>query len=460
MRRVREAGKTRRIALQSLKPWLILGLQATCVDVEHKKRGRPRLRDEGASRTDQPSMAVAPGVAPAVAPVGRGHRRTDSYQRQLRSRTRGENQGLLQLQEPLAAQSSHAPAVQRPVEVSEGYFTSRPDLSSGPGDMIAFLNLDLQILKCNEPFRQFFSGSGDPRGRLLAEFVDRRQENQVQRLQNELREERSRREPTYLPSIFPDQHEQQAVQALNDTDIDRITQGYDERRESWTYVLSDGRAEQLSSRVSLARTTIYFAVIILRRIAQPSAVQRSAFGLPSMELPAPPAISPRAFGYPPPGPASPYGVPSAPASPFASFQNLGMTLPPSTGAIPSPYVPPSRPETSYFQRLAPYSGPTTDLPLTSLPPTSGPRPTTSEALTSPRVGRRHRPQSIHLPPGAPAGSAPTTPLEGVFSRTTAERGEPSHTRIPRGREEEEESSERSPRKRRATGMNIKDVLER
>jgi len=410
-------------------------------------------------------MTVAPGVAPAVAPASRGHRRADSYQRQLRSRTRGESQGMLQLQEPLAAFPSQAPAVQRPSEVSVGYFASRPDLGSASGDMMAFLNLDLQILKCNEAFRQMFAAGGDPRGRPLSDFIDRRHESQVQRLQNELREERSRRDPTYLPSIFPDIPEQQAVQALQDTDVNRITQGFDERRESWTYVLSDGRAEQLLSRVSLARTTIYFAVIILRRVSQPPQAQRSAFGPTSIELPAPhpaapSAISPRSFAFLPPGPASPYGVPSAPASPFASFQTLGMTLPPNTSSMTSPYAPPSRSDQSYFQRLAPYGVPTGELPPTSQPPTSRPRSTTLEALTSPRTGRRQRPQSLYFHPRAPAGSAPTTPLGAAFSQSVTEQGEPSSSRTPGGTEEEEDTSEGSPRKRRRTGMNIKDVLGR
>ena len=433
--------------------------------MEHKKRGRPRLRDESGARTDQPSMTVAPGVAPAATPVGRGHHRADSYQRQLRSRTRGESQGTLQLQEPLTAFSSQAPAVQRPGEVSVGYFASRSDLGSASGEMMAFLNLDLQILKCNEAFRQMFGAGGDPRGRRLSDFIDIRHESQVQRLQNELREERSRRDPTYLPSIFPDRQEQQAVQALHDTDVDRITQGFDERRESWTYVLSDGRPEQLYSRVSLARTTIYFAVIILRRIAQPSPAQRSAFGPTSIELPAPlpvapSAISPRGFGFHPPGPASPYGGPSAPASPFASFQTLGMTLPPNTGSMTSLYAPPSRSDPSYFPRLAPYGAPTTELPLTSQPPTSRPRSTTMEALTSPRAGRRQRPQSLYFHPRGPAGSAPTTPLGAAFSQSVTEHGELSSSRTPGGPEEEEDTSEESARKRRRTGMNIKDVLGR
>lgn len=406
-------------------------------------------------------MTVAPEAGPVGAPAGRGHRRTDSYQRQLRSRTRGQSQGMLQLQQPLTAVPGPSTIMQRPGDVSEGYFPARAGLGPGPPEMVAFLNLDLQILKCNEAFRQQFGAGSDPRGRLLSDFIDRIHEGQVQRLQNELRDERSRREPTFLPAIFPDQQEQQAVQNLDENDVERVTQGYDERPESWTYVLPDGRREQLLSRISLARTTIYFAVIVLRRIAQPSPLQRSAFGQPTtIELPAPvptvpSAISPRTFQFQPPGPPSPFGPPSAPDSPFATFQALGTSLPPATGPIHSPYAAPSRSEPSYFQRYAPYPPP--EIQLTSQP-FARPRSTTLEALASPRTGRR-RPQSLQVYPRAPVGSAPTTPLGGGFGQQPPmETGEPSYTRAPSREEEEEDTPEESARKRRRTGMDIKDVL--
>lgn len=444
---------------------LTLRRQATCIDVEHKKRGRPRLRDDGAGRMDQPSMTVAPEVGPAVAPAGRGHRRTDSYPRQLRSRTRGQSQSMLQLQQPLTPITGPLTAAQRPGEVTEGFFPARSDPTQRPAEMVAFLNLNLQILKCNEAFRQLFGPGADPRGRLLSDFIDRRHESQVQRLQNELRDERSRREPTYLPSIFPDRQEQQAVQSLDENDVERITQGFDARPESWTYVLPDGRREQLVSRVSLARTSIYFAVIVLRRIAQPSPVQRSAFGRPtSIELPAPiptvpSAISPR-FTFQPPAPLSPFGAPSTPASPFSSFQNLGTTLPPGQAPIHSPYAAPSRSDLTYFQRFPPYGPHPSDIPPTSQPSTSRPRSTTLEALTSPRGGRR-RPQSLQVYARPPVGSAPTTPLGGAFSQPAMEQGESSSTRTPERRQlEEEDTPEESARKRRRTGMDIKDVLEK
>lgn len=411
-------------------------------------------------------MTVAPEVGPVVAPAGRGHRRTESYQRQLRSRTRGQSQGMLQLQQPLTPMAGPSTAVQRPGEVTEGFFPARSEPTQGPAEMVAFLNLDLQILKCNEAFRQLFGLGADPRGRLLSDFIDRRHESEVHRLQNGLREERSRREPTYLPSIFPDQQEQQAVQTLDENDVERITQGFDERREFWTYVLPDGRRQQLLSRVSLARTSIYFAVIVLRRIAQPSPIQRTAFGRPtSIELPAPvptvpSAISPRGFAFQPPAPLSPFGPPSTPASPFSSFHALGTTLPPATGTIHSPYAASSRSDPPYFQRFPPYGPPPSDVPPSSQPSTSRPRSTTLEALISPRTSRR-RPQSLQVYPRPPAGSAPTTPLGGAFSRPAMEQGEPSSSRTPeRRRHEEEDTPEESARKRRRTGMDIKDVLEK
>ena len=213
--------------------------------MEHKKRGRPRLRDERETRQDQLSLATASEAGPSALGTSiRGYRRSDSYQRQLRSQTREQTQTILQLQQHLTAGADPSSSTPRPGEVTEGFYPARSEPATGPLAIIAFLNLDLQILRCNEAFALLFGGGTDPSGRLLSDYIDRRYEAAVQRLQNELREERSRREPTFLPGIFPDQ-EQQAVQSIDYNDVDRITQGYDERHESWQFVLPDGRREQL-----------------------------------------------------------------------------------------------------------------------------------------------------------------------------------------------------------------------
>ena len=393
----------------------------------------------------------------------RGYRRSDSYQRQLRSQTREQSQSILQLQQPLTAGAGPSSSTPRPGEVTEGFYPARSEPATGPPAIIAFLNLDLQILRCNEAFALLFGGGTDPSGRLLSYYIDRQHEAAVQRLQNALREERSRREPTFLPGIFPDQ-EQQAVQSIDYNDIDRITQGYDERHESWQFVLPDGRREQLTSRISLARTSIYFAVIIMHRVAQPSTAQRTPFARPtSIELPAPvptvpSSISPRAFTFQQPGPSSPF-APSSPTSPFATFPTLGTTLPPSAGSITSPYASgtPSRPETSYFGRASQHPPMPTELTPTSQPSTSRPRSTTMETHNAPR--EPHRPQSLQVYQRHPIGSAPTTPLGSQFERGPTSQAEASTAQTPE-RREEAESPEESARKRRRTGMDIKDVLEK
>lgn len=409
-------------------------------------------------------MAASSEAGPsALGTAIRAHRRSDAYQRQLRSQTREQGQNILQLQQPLMASAGPSSSAPRPGEVTEGFYPARSEPSTDRPAIIAFLNLDLQILRCNEAFALFFGGGNNPRGRLLSDFIDRRHEAAVQRLQNELREERSRREPTFLPSIFPD-HEQQAVQSIDYGDVDRITQGYDERHESWQFVLPDGRREQLMSRISLARTSIYFAVIIMHRITQPSPSQGTAFARPtSLELPAPvptvpSSISPRAFTFHQTGPPSPF-APSSPASPFASFQTMGTTLPPSTGSITSTYPAgtPSRSETSYFGRSSQHHLMSTELTPTSQPSTSRSRSTTMEAHTSPR--ERRRPQSLQVYPRHPIGSAPTTPLGSQFERRPTSQAEASSTQTPE-RREEVESPEESARKRRRTGMDIKDVLDK
>ncbi|KAL1644680.1 hypothetical protein SLS58_004141 [Diplodia intermedia] len=89
---------------------------------------------------------------------------------------------------------------------------------------MALLNLDLHIIKTNQAFNVLF-GRSDLSGRALSELVETHHAETVYRLRSELREERDQREPSYMPPIFGPR-EQEAVQGIEEEDLDRISQGY------------------------------------------------------------------------------------------------------------------------------------------------------------------------------------------------------------------------------------------
>ncbi|KAF2401326.1 hypothetical protein EJ06DRAFT_387423 [Trichodelitschia bisporula] len=198
------------------------GKQATCIDVEHKKRGRPRLRDD----RDRPEVrAQSTSQAPhsIQAPTtGLGHRRAEPF-RILRSHdSEDRERGGLPAGVPQMAYSSRSYAqLEPPIGEAGSYYTQGLETSSPPPPpLVAYLNLNLRILKANDTFRDLLADGRDVRGRMLSDFMASGHDEALQRLQSELRDERSRREPTFLPSIFPDEQEQNAVQGLDEWDLE------------------------------------------------------------------------------------------------------------------------------------------------------------------------------------------------------------------------------------------------
>ncbi|CAN9157004.1 unnamed protein product [Alternaria sp. RS040] len=62
---------------------------------------------------------------------------------------------------------------------------------------VVYLNLDLVIQKANQAFADLVSFLGDIRGKHLGDLLEAQQNESMQRLRNELRDERDEREPTY-----------------------------------------------------------------------------------------------------------------------------------------------------------------------------------------------------------------------------------------------------------------------
>ncbi|CAN9160143.1 unnamed protein product [Alternaria alternata] len=96
---------------------------------------------------------------------------------------------------------------------------------------VVYLNLDLVIQKANQAFADLVSFLGDIRGKHLGDLLEAQQNESMQRLRNELRDERDEREPTYMAPITPiGQDPMRAVMdTVADHDIDHFTQGYTNR---------------------------------------------------------------------------------------------------------------------------------------------------------------------------------------------------------------------------------------
>ena len=273
---------------------------------------------------------------------------------------------------------------------------------------IAFLNLNLTILRANRLFQDLFGSITDGSGPKLAEFLESRHAATLQTLETDLRQERSRRDENYLPPISGTA-DLEAAQRLSDSEIDRACNGFQIRSYQWSFVFPGGHSSNLQVTVRLAKTTAFFAVITLPAFPRPEPRPIMSYvPHPSPSYPSPTSMQPYSYSsHPPPGP---YAAP-LPPSPLSSFQALNTSLPPTSPVVYTQTMPPppSRPLHTYSSYQSPSSQPGS----TYQPSSRTPEPT---------VGR----ESLQLPPIIGQG-APQMPPLSRFAVTSGGREHVGYT---------------------------------
>lgn len=414
--------------------------QDTCVDVQHKKRGRPRLREETEFKVEQmmPSPATQPTATMAPSPqstrpiAGTRHRRTESL-RSLRSQT-SDSSGPSTLPTPtFPPPPSTTPRFR---QQPSGF----PSSSLGTLEVpTAYLDLDLTFIRANSGFQNAMSAGQDVRGRRLDEIASSADATNFQSIRNQLREEREAREPSYMPPIV--HQSQDPLQGVSDADVDRLAQGFTDRTYIWTQSQPTLSRERFTVRVRLAKTNTYFVVVTLPPVRQLRPAQPATLSSP-YAMPATTAT----HSYQPYGSAMPYSTSPGYYSIQSSPLGAPLQLQPSPGPPPlsSPYptYPPPPP-----QMMPPYQ---------HLPPPVTPRmgtgaPSERMQFTPPTGSREAMPPSqepLLLPPivSAPGGALLAPSISA-----------PPESQRRRSSSEEEGDDERSPKKRRRVG--IHDVLQ-
>lgn len=298
------------------------GRAETCRDVPHKKRGRPRLREEATFGEPTAGSSSAPlGPGPSSATVrpersvlpGHRHRRGDSL-RSLRS-----------IESSPTTVSTVSPTYGRPA--SRSWPQPRMMLPNQQFAVpIAYLDLDLVIHRANETFLQQFSGGQDLRGRRLPDIARSMEGDGFTAVRNQLREEREARDPAYLPPIFS--RGDDPLAAVSDRDLDAVSSGFHDRQTYITFSLAGGGEQTLAARIRLARTSVYFVTITLPPVPQQTVYAESRHARTSSSSSI--AMSPTSVGgfqypfapaYAESSIAGRSSVPqSAPPSPFYSSQ--------------------------------------------------------------------------------------------------------------------------------------------
>ncbi|XPS75123.1 hypothetical protein M3J09_007233 [Ascochyta lentis] len=396
------------------------GKQDTCKDVLHKKRGRPRLRDdrdfarpeEGRQQPDRNLGSNLPPAAEAFAhqtphPASHSHRVVDLHRTTVPQR--GSNI-------PSVVASSIGGRTQNIGSyggVSAAPYAMGPDLAyqSLP---VAFLNLDLVIQKSNQAFQDLVSFLGDVVGKHLGELLEPRQGESLQRLRNDLRDERDEREPTYMAPITPIGHDpmRSVMESVADRDVEHVSHGFTDRPTFLSYLLPNGQAQSLQTQVRLARTSLYFVTLVVRTapprpLGPPLLTQQLAPPTPihaPQSTSAPTPVPSRTGHYTPQQARPPSSASSAPNSPYS------FNFSPTYG-----YSPSAGPEAGYFPTYHPPQSAAHAGAYASAPRTGS---VTSEPLRE--LNRTSRLEGLQLPPirtgPAPLGS----PLHLATSHSTTD----------------------------------------
>ncbi|KAH6614987.1 hypothetical protein C7974DRAFT_320332 [Boeremia exigua] len=450
------------------------GKQDTCKDVLHKKRGRPRLRDDRdfnrpEQARQQPEQTLGSNPPPSTkvfghqAPYAASHsHRVAEMPRTMVAHT-GNNT-------PNAGASSTAG---RTLSVGSyggvsSHYGVGPDLAyqSLP---VAFLNLDLVIQKSNQAFQDLTSFLGSVGGKDLGELLEPRQHEALQRLRGELREERDEREPAYMAPITPLGHDpmRSVMESVVDRDVERVSHGFTDRPMFLSYRLPNGQYQSLQTQIRLAKTSLYFVTLVVRtplskplgppllaqQLAPPTPVHASQSG----SVPTP--HSSRTGHYTPQQARPPSSASSAPNSPYSfNFSSVRTSLPsfsPSSYAS-SPsygYSPTAGPETGYFPT---YHHPQ---PVAHAPPYA-PAPRTGSVTSEPLRELNHatRMEGLQLPPirtgPAPLGS----PLHLATSHSAPD-GDRERVRRRESSSSADKRSDTPGEAGKRRRLNIREVLE-
>ncbi|KAI9821780.1 MAG: hypothetical protein M1827_002361 [Pycnora praestabilis] len=241
-----------------------MGKEESCVDVQHKKRGRPRLRDERDPRIEAAEREFSeltparrpptrsPLPSPSSIQNGHGYRSYRILQSQGDETSRQPTNVLANGGNVISTELPGSNAPQFPGQ-SSGWSTAPPT---------ALLNMDLEIATSNQTFRDSVAPGLDIRGLKFIELVGQNQREKVHLLCRQLQEEREMREPSYLPPIYGS-NEMEAIRCVDEEDIVRATRGSVRRIESLTVRLADGRCRWLSFDFRLAKTSVFFVALML-----------------------------------------------------------------------------------------------------------------------------------------------------------------------------------------------------
>ena len=224
------------------------------MDVQHKKRGRPRLRDEKEARFDlsrppaphEAAMRRPLSVYPPGAPAVPGYELPphDTHSRRVLK--------------PQPRESLVPRYTDHTSPRDMGPYNLSPSSAAQPPEYVAYLSLDMGFSRASEPFLDALGGLRNRR--LLEEVVVPSERDKVLGLKNRILTEQKQREPNYLPPILD--RGDQILQGLGFGAAD-LSRFHLNHQDYLTFVTTDGQPRVYPVRLGLAKEGSFFFVVLV-----------------------------------------------------------------------------------------------------------------------------------------------------------------------------------------------------
>jgi len=349
------------------------GKEDACVDVQHKKRGRPRLRDDRDARFDGSRFPSAPDAAALRRPLGMsypGGSIASGYEDTFRRSSQSYRVLKSQPSEPMAGRY-----IDRASSADANVYAPPLSIATRATEPVAFLTTDLDVVRASMPFIEATGISSPPAGRKLYDLVVPAERERVTAYQRQMQDEQARQEPRYLPPIYGKMETERVIQGLgfNAEDVSRFQL---DRHDRLTFNSTDGQPRNHAVQFGLAKVeSIYLVVLRLNMANQfpypsPSPHSREApFAYPPQPPPPQQAFTQRtpvSATFDPNRPPPRYDqAPAGPRPGGAPGQISGLSPGVSPG-IPSYQPSSNRPD--YGVAPTSYQIPRSELPPTTRPP--------------------------------------------------------------------------------------------
>ena len=226
------------------------------MDVQHKKRGRPRLREDrdrfDASRFGPPE----PVMRRPLALYGAGSSMGMAYDDTL---GRSQSYRILKSQpvEPIAPRFPERGSIS-----DANVFPTPLSITTRAPEPAAYLTMELEIAKASATFAEAI-GRSSVQGFRLSDIVVPNDREKALTYQRQLHDEQRMKDPTFLPPIFGKQEEERVMQTLGFTP-EELSRFPLDRQEFLTFVTQDGQPRPCPIRIGLAKQdSVYFVVIAL-----------------------------------------------------------------------------------------------------------------------------------------------------------------------------------------------------